>query len=287
MWKEYLSRIRRESDIILSGGTAETASRTLLRGEKAMEYTPHTVLDITMHSGDTMILTLSGKVDNFKAGEFVFLWLPDAGEKPFSLALTVPLTFIIKKRGIFTQALFDTLRKGDTVYIRGPYGGEVEIPEAKKALIILGGTGEAVAAPLSSALREKGIQMSFLVGTSVDGNRGILGETLSERGRYVCVSDSGKPGRVLDSLPGEIERLERDTEVCDIVFYLVGPTIFMKNASEILKKNGISGKRIFLSMEKNTMCGVGLCGECACGSRLSCQWGTFFTLDYLERENAL
>jgi dihydroorotate dehydrogenase electron transfer subunit len=40
-------------------------------------------------------------------------------------------------------------------------------------------------------------------------------------------------------------------------------------------------------MEKNTMCGVGLCGECVCGSRLSCQWGTFFTLTFLEKENVL
>ncbi len=287
-WKEYLERIKRESDIILSGKTAEAASRTLLRNRKAMEYTPHRVLDITLHSPDTMLLTLSGEVDNFKAGEFVFLWLPGVGEKPFSLALTKPLTFIIKKRGIFTSALFDSLKTGDTIYTRGPYGGEVELPQSRKALLILGGTGEAVAAPLSDMLAEKGTEMSFLVGTSVSGNRGILEDTLSKKGEYRCVSDDGKPARVLDFLEDGITKLTSDgTKPEDIAFYLVGPTIFMKNAAGILKEKGISTDMILLSMEKNTMCGVGLCGECVCGSRLSCQWGTFFTLTFLEKENVL
>ena len=287
-WKEYLERIRRESDVILSGKTAEVTSRTLLRNHKAMEYTPHTVLDITLHSPDTMLLTLSGLVDNFKAGEFVFLWLPGVGEKPFSLALTKPLTFIIKKRGIFTSALFDTLKEGDTIFVRGPYGGEVELPESRKALLILGGTGEAVAAPLSEMLEKKGTEMSFLVGTSVTGNRGILESILGRKGTYRCISDDGKPGRVLASLEEELKRLTDDgTKLSDIAFYLVGPTVFMKNAAGILKDRGISTDMILLSMEKNTMCGVGLCGECVCGSRLSCQWGTFFTLTFLEKENVL
>ena len=288
MWKEYLERVRRESDIILSGRTAEVTSRKLLRDKMAMEYTPHTVLDITLHSPDTMLLTLSGSVESFRAGEFVFLWLPGVGEKPFSLALTKPLTFIIKKRGIFTSSLFCELKEGDTLYIRGPYGGEVDLPKSRKALLVLGGTGEAVAAPLSEMLEKRGTQMSFLVGTSVDGNKGILESTLKTRGAYRCVSDNGKPGRVLDFLEGEIERLTSDgTALSDTAFYLVGPTIFMKNAAEKLKRKGISPDMILLSMEKNTMCGVGLCGECVCGSRLSCQWGTFFTLTFLEKENVL
>ena len=33
------------------------------------------------------------------------------------------------------------------------------------------------------------------------------------------------------------------------------------------------------------MCGIGMCGECVCGDRLACQYGTFFTYTYLL-ENA-
>lgn len=287
-WKDYLAALKSETGAFLRGEKPELLSRTYLRGRRAMEYRPHRVENVKMHSPDTMILTLDGSVDDFKAGEFVFLWLPGVGEKPFSLALTHPLTFIIKKRGIFTSALFDKIKSGDTIYIRGPYGGEAETKKTKKALLILGGTGEAVAAPLSEKLEKDGVHLSFLVGTSVDGGRGILEDILSRKGDYRCVPDEGKVGRVLDCISPEITRLLSDgTALGNVAFYLVGPEIFMKNAASRLKTAGVSPDMILVSMEKNTMCGVGMCGECACGSRLACQWGTFFTLSFLEEEGVL
>lgn len=287
-WKDYLGTVKMEAEAFLRGERPALVSRTYLSSGRRMEYHPHKVKCVKMHSPDTMILTLEGKVDDFKAGEFVFLWLPGVGEKPFSLALTEPLTFIIKKRGIFTSSLFDRIKEGDTIYIRGPYGGEAETKKTKKALLILGGTGEAVAAPLSEKLEKDGVHLSFLVGTSVDGGRGILCDVLSLKGDYRCVPDEGKVGRALDYISPEIERLLSDgTALGDIAFYLVGPEIFMKNAASRLKKSGVSPDMILVSMEKNTMCGVGMCGECACGSRLACQWGTFFTLSFLEEEGVL
>ena len=247
-----------------------------------MEYREHVVEDISFHSEDTLLLTLSGEVKDFKAGEFVFLWLPGVGEKPFSLAKTSPLTFIIKKRGAFTSYIFSSLSKGDKIYIRGPYGAEVKTPKAKKALIICGGTGEAVALPLAVELQKEGTEMSFLVGTSVKGDKGILDKELSGFGSYKVLSDNGKPGRVLSLLPEEIEKTGIDG-----AYYIIGPEIFMKIASSILKDNGIPTERIMLSMERNTMCGIGLCGECSCGGHLECQWGTFMSLAFLEKEGAI
>ncbi len=287
-WKEYLSAVKMEAEAFLRGEKSELLSRTYLSTERRMEYHPHKVESVKLHSPDTMILTLEGKVDNFKAGEFVFLWLPGVGEKPFSLALTSPLTFIIKKRGIFTSSLFERIKEGDTIYIRGPYGGEAETKKTKKALLILGGTGEAVASPLSEKLEKDGVELSFLVGTSVDGGRGILEDVLSGKGDYKCIPDEGKVGRVLEYIVPEIGRLLSDgTTLEDISFYLVGPEIFMKNAASRLKASGVLPEMILVSMEKNTMCGVGMCGECACGSRLACQWGTFFSLSFLEKEGVL
>ncbi len=287
-WDEYLMRIKCEAERLLMGEDANISSRTLLRKDTAMDYTPHRVETVSYPVPDTMLITLSGTVDNFKAGEFVFIWHPDYGEKPFSLAKSSPLTFIIKKRGIFTSALYENIKPGDELYIRGPYGAPVEIPDSRKALVILGGTGEAVAVPLTEKLEEKGITPSFLVGTSVSGSRGLMEEDLGKKGDYLCIADDGKPGRVLDYIPSAVEKLEEDdTILSDIAFYLVGPEIFMKKAGEVLCTLGVKEERILLSMEKNSMCGVGLCGECVCGSRLSCQWGTFFTLEFLTKEGVL
>ena len=261
------------------------------RSGRVMEYVPHTVTDRKLHCEDTLLLTLEDSrhtMSGFKAGEFVFLWIPGVGEKPFSVAMPDPLTFIIKKRGPFTEAVFDNLNVGDTIMLRGPYGAEVDIPASGKAIIIAGGTGEAVAYPLALKLWESGVPMSFLVGTSVDGNRGILERELSEFGIYTCVSDSGKPGRILDSLDDGITRATSDgTDIKDIAFYLIGPEIFMKIAAGKIKAHGVSPDMILLSMERNTMCGVGLCGECSCGGHLACQWGTFMKLGFLEEENVL
>ena len=149
-------------------------------------------------------------------------------------------------------------------------------------MIIAGGTGEAVALPLAAALEKDGTEMSFLVGTSVGGNKGILDNELSKFGSYKAISDNGKPGRVLSSLEEEIKKTGLNG-----AYYIIGPEIFMKIASSILEDNGISPDRILLSMERNTMCGIGLCGECSCGGHLECQWGTFMTLSFLEKEGAI
>lgn len=261
------------------------------RSGRVMEYVPHVVTDRKLHCDDTLLLTLedgNGTMSGFKAGEFVFLWIPGVGEKPFSVAKTCPLTFIIKKRGPFTKAVFENLNVGDTIMLRGPYGAEVDIPASRKAVILAGGTGEAVAYPLAVKLRESGIPMSFLVGTSVDGNRGILESELSEFGSYICVSDSGKPGRILDGLDAAISLATSDgTAMRDIAFYLIGPEVFMKIAAGKLKAHGVNPDMVLLSMERSTMCGVGLCGECSCGGHLACQWGTFMKLSFLEEENVL
>ncbi|MBR2282577.1 MAG: dihydroorotate dehydrogenase [Spirochaetales bacterium] len=286
-WTAYFDAVKAEAKAFLGGKETELKSRAMLSKGSTMQYRLFTVTETRLHSEDTLLLTLDGSMKDFQAGEFVFLWLPGTGEKPFSVAKADPLMFIIKKRGAFTQAVFD-LKVGDTILLRGPYGARTETPKARKAVIVAGGTGEAVAMPLAQELARQKVPMSFLVGTSVEGNRGILAAELGEFGNYICVSDHGRPGRILDEIIPEVGRLTKDgTPLEDLAFYLIGPEIFMKIAGRKLENIGVSPDRILLSMERNTMCGVGLCGECSCGGRLACQWGTFMGLDFLEKENVL
>ena len=287
-WAEYFRNVRKEAESFLEGKQPELKSKAMLSFGRTMEYKAFTVTDKRFHSEDTLLLTLNGIMNDFKAGEFVFLWIPGVGEKPFSVALTEPLTFIIKKRGPFTEAVFNDINVDDTIMLRGPYGAEADTPKTQKSVIVAGGTGEAVAYPLARKLKDQGTRMSFLVGTSVEGNNGILCQELAEFGSYLCISDHGKPGRILDSLDDEIRKQTSDgTAITDIAFFLIGPEIFMKIASRKLKEAGADPDNVLLSMEKSTMCGIGLCGECSCGGRLACQWGTFMTLGFLERENVL
>ena len=267
-YEAYFSTIKKGGD----------ASVYLSDNHKPLEYEKHSILDKTMYSEDTFILTLSGKAD-CKAGEFCFLFFSEAGERPFSVAKNDPLVFIIKIRGPFTKALSE-LKKGDIVYTRGLSGKPIDNPKTEKALLIGGGTGTVVLNLLSEKLKSENTRMDIRVGVQSlkEGQKGLMQDELEKYGRYTVIADDGKPGRVLDSL--KKEDVEGDTAA-----YIVGPSMMMKKAAEILLSFGLDPDRILISLEKNTMCGVGLCGECVCGEKLTCKEGTFLPYSYILCNN--
>lgn len=265
-WEEYFHSMKSGDDV-----------SSLLADDLPLHYTPHEIISMEMHK-DVMVMTLSGNMDA-KAGEFVFLWIPGKGEKPFSVAVNDPLTFLIKKRGEFTSALFE-LKSGDTVYTRGLSGSPMVYKKTEKALLIGGGTGAAVLPLIGDMLRKDGTLMDIRVGVvENDTGKEPLEDVLSSYGKTTFVADDGKPGRVLDTI--KPEDVAGDTSC-----YIVGPGKMMHKAAELLESLGVSDDSIYLSMEKNTMCGIGMCGECVCGGHLPCKEGTFFTWKTLKENKA-
>ncbi|MDD4301014.1 MAG: alpha-hydroxy-acid oxidizing protein [Sphaerochaeta sp.] len=276
-WPEYLAAVKQEAEAILSGDNpTEEQSTSYIIKDRQMAYEKHHVVKSEQYGKDTRIITLDGTLD-CKAGQFAFLWIPTIGEKPFSVAHNDPLTFIVKNRGPFSAELC-ALKAGDDVYVRGLYGAQLNNELTKKALLLGGGTGVAVLPSLADQLQGQGTEMSILVGTSesVEG-KALLEEDLSSYGSFTCIADDGRPGRVLDLL----DSIPLDEEqAC----YLVGPEVFMAIACRKLLARGIKEHNLYLSMERTTLCGIGMCGECACGDRLTCRWGTFMQYDYLAKE---
>ena len=265
-WEDYFNAMKRGGDV-----------SSLLTDDLPLQYTPHTVISKEMHK-DVMILTITGSMD-CKAGEFVFLWIPGKGEKPFSVAVNDPLTFLIKKRGAFTEALFE-LEPGDEVYTRGLSGKPMVYRKSAKALLIGGGTGSAVLPLIGDMLRKDGTEMDIRVGVvERENGKEPLEDVLSSYGKVMFVADDGKPGRVLDTITAE-------DVAGDTACYIVGPGKMMQKAAEILSSLGVADDSIYLSMEKNTMCGIGMCGECVCGGHLPCKEGTFFTWKTLKENKA-
>ena len=64
--------------------------------------------------------------------------------------------------------------------------------------------------------------------------------------------------------------------------YLVGPQVFMALAARAVLSGGVKEEMLYLSQELMTLCGIGMCGECVCGDRLTCRWGTFMEYRYLK-----
>ncbi|WP_319758308.1 alpha-hydroxy-acid oxidizing protein [uncultured Sphaerochaeta sp.] len=276
-WPEYLAAVKREAEAILSGeDPAQKQSTSYIIKDRQMAYEKHQVVKSEQYGKDTRIITLDGTL-YCKAGQFAFLWIPTIGEKPFSVAHNDPLTFIVKNRGPFSAELC-ALQVGDDIYVRGLYGAQLNNEKTKKALLLGGGTGVAVLPSLADQLQGQGTEMSILVGTSesVEG-KALLEEALSSYGSFTCIADDGRPGRVLDLL--DTIPLD-DEQAC----YLVGPEVFMAIACRKLLARGVKEHNLYLSMERTTLCGIGMCGECACGDRLTCRWGTFMQYDYLAKE---
>ena len=249
----------------------EDVSGYLIPGNP-LAYRKHTVLSARTVGGDMRELTLSGELECLP-GQFAFLWIPQVGEKPFSVAGNRPLKFLIKKRGPFTEHCFG-LKAGDVVYTRGLYGKPMHIVPSEKALLIAGGSGVAVLPLIAQELQKLHVPMTIRVGVVERHDEEPLQADLEAYGETLYVADDGKPGRVLDTI--------REETVCgDTRVYIVGPGKMMELAAKKLVSLGVPESKLALSMEKLTLCGIGMCGECFCAGRLPCKEGTFYRYDEL------
>ena len=279
LWTVFTDALVSDAAAVLAGNADPAMAAEFVKTEPSMRYEKRRIIDRRIHGTDTVVLTLEGSW-NYEAGQYVFLWIPQVGEKPFSIAEAEPLTFVIKRRGEFTRALFD-LHVGDDLYVRGLYGAPVEPDATERAILVAGGTGVAVLPALAKRLHDQETAMRILVGTSETSRakvgEGLLESTLQQYGPVSIVADNGVPGRVLDSLESAM-----GTDVSDLSCYIVGPTVFMRIAAAKMLAAGIPAQRIHLSLELPTLCGIGMCGECLCGDRLTCAWGTFVSYRYLQ-----
>lgn len=255
--------------------------------KRVAEYFPYTITEIVEKGPDLRLVKLDGKMD-YKSSQFAFLWIPDVGEKPFSIAQDHPLSFIVRKReydpsskkGLFTDALFK-LKEGDELMVRGPYGAVVDDHDFHGiAVILAGGTGIAVAPKLAQELSAYGRSVSVYHGvTFTDQTMPEL--NFGKSARYIPVEDQGIPGRVIDLVMQKLN----SHHINNTAFYNIGPIPFMQKAMKMEEQLGADPKSIFSSIETRNMCGIGVCGECACGPKLTCHDGTFFTLQYLIENN--
>ena len=266
----YVGALRKDFE------TGKAESATFLSTEPLMNYHSCRIREIR-EFGDTLrMIILEGDLPA-SASQYAFVFLPGSGEKPFSIAHSRPATFLVRKRGPFTDALF-RLRKGDTILLRGPYGAEMPHSPCPKALIVAGGTGVALAPLLAQALRARGKEVALYFGSSREEDLEVLRD-LDLPARQEAAADLGRPARILDRLAQQLDGSTAE----DCCFYNVGPQGFLARACRRELALGAPASRIYLSLETPSLCGVGLCGSCECGGRLLCKEGTFVSLQHLER----
>jgi dihydroorotate dehydrogenase (NAD+) catalytic subunit len=222
-----------------------------------MRFAPVNLVENKRVCEDICILTFDRKI-NVQAGEFVFLWIPGLGEKPFSALTDDPFSLAVIDVGEFTHALME-LPPGSAAYVRGPHGIPVDPPEEARIMAVAGGTGLAAVYQIA---RDFGNAEVFTGARSAQ-RLYFLDECRQVAEVHVATDDgsAGYHGVVTELLRERLEGMP-EAEREQLVFYNCGPAPMVRAAIAV-QRDYCRDEQIFSSIDYLTKCGVGICGACA------------------------
>ncbi len=277
-----------------------TAEQQALKTAERSAMTPlnYQVRRVLRETGDTFTLELAPSFTPnhraFSPGQFNMLYVFGVGEVPISISgdpqkrdLLVHTTRAV---GTVTKAMY-RLKKGDFIGVRGPYGTAwpTDVAAGKDVIIVAGGIGLA---PLRPAIyqvlasREKFGNVAILYGTRTPADILYQRELERWRSRFDLEVDitvdramSGWKGSV-GVVTTLISRAPFDPS--NAVSMVCGPEIMMRFAVAELQKRGMKTTDIYVSLERNMKCGIGLCGHCQYGPVFICKDGPVFAFDRIK-----
>lgn len=231
---------------------------------------------------------------DFLPGQFNMLYALGVGEAAISISGDPGergrLIHTIRAVGRVSEAL-TRLKPGDPIGVRGPYGRGWPVEEAAGAdvVIIAGGLGLA---PLRPAIyrffaeRPRFGRLVLLVGMRQPDD--ILFQRELERWRrrldidlQVTVDHAvgdwrGSVGVVTTLIP------RAAFDPAHTIAFICGPEVMMRFSIAGLAALGVPARAIYVSMERNMKCAIGLCGHCQFGPTFICRDGPVFTYDQLR-----
>lgn len=259
---------------------------------------PYRVKRTIQETHDTFTLELEPAFGRphfaFNAGQFSMLYAFGVGEVPISISgdpdKPQVLVHTTRAVGAVTEAM-RRLKKGDLIGVRGPFGTSWPMSKARgcDVVLIAGGIGLA---PLRPALyyilsrREEYRQVALLYGMRTPQDMLYDKELEHWRGRFdvevgitVDRATAGWHGSV-----GVVTRLisKAPFDPHNTVAMVCGPEIMMRYAVMDLQKRGVPDESIYVSMERNMKCGIGLCGHCQFGPVFICKDGPVFSYDQIR-----
>ena len=268
--QQYFSMLARD----LAKGT-DLAGQQIRYGLD-MSFKPYTVTANETVCEDISVITLDGDLD-IQAGEYVFVWIPGVGEKPFSCLTHSPVRLAVINVGEFTQHCCN-LHIGDAVYLRGPHGVAVTPPKDAHIVCVAGGTGLAAVYQIAEDFGSDSQPVDIFVGART-AERLYFREACDQVGRVTIATDDGSAGfagRVSDALASFLSEQTVDA-LSRMVFYNCGPAA-MIHVSEAVQQQYVGANQIFSAIDYLTKCGVGICGACAApDGRRICVDGPFIS----------
>jgi NAD(P)H-flavin reductase len=244
-------------------------------------------------TGDTVTLGLTPADGQaavvFSPGQYNMLYVFGVGEVPISIsgdpAEPQVLRHTVRAVGAVSSAIC-RLRKGMMIGVRGPFGTgwPMDAARGKDVVLIAGGIGLAPLRPAFYHLlrtRRDHASANLLCGARTPQDlcfRRDLERWQRQPGVRVEVtvdaSDSNWQGHV-----GVVTRLIRRLQVspADTMTLICGPEVMLRFVVWELLQLGVAPEAVFVSMERNMKCGVGICGHCQLGPHFVCTDGPVFS----------
>lgn len=231
----------------------------------------------------------------FQPGQFNMLYVPGCGESAISLSGPAggdgrELVHTIRVVGRVTGRIAD-MRVGDEIGVRGPFGRAWPIEEClgRDVILVGGGIGLAPLRPAIYALlrrRSEFARIALLVGARSPELLLYADELAQWDAQGIDVqltvdqADASWHGSV-GVVPLLIDRLNNFRPSESIVL-MCGPEVMMHYSAASAMARGIARESLWLSLERNMQCAVGLCGHCQLGPAFVCRDGPVFRYDRVE-----
>jgi len=258
---------------------------------------PSTIRRVVQETHDTFTLEVDA-VDGagaFKPGQFNMLYVFGVGEVPISISgdPARPATVVHTTRavGTVTKAM-QALRRGHVLGVRGPYGQPWPLERAigQDVVLVAGGIGLA---PLRPALHQIATRrrdfgtVALLYGTRSPEDI-LFRRDLERWGAAPRIDVSVTVDRAVGGWPGRVGVVttlipRAPFDPLNTVALVCGPEIMMRFAAQVLNERGVPDDRIFVSIERNMKCAVGLCGHCQFGPTFICKDGPVFPYASVKR----
>lgn len=189
-------------------------------------------------------------------GQFFMVWLPGAEEVPIGASGFEDgiLRISVAGAGPTTRAIQE-LRRGDMLFLRGPFGRGFSL-KGRRFLLVAGGYG---AAPLIFAARricESGGEGTYTIGARTWKELVFIREARRLGMEVIAATEDGSRGfrgKVTDLLPDLLKRGKFD------MVLTCGPEMMMH---EVVKRCLGAGIPVEASLERYMKCGFGICGSC-------------------------
>lgn len=254
----------------------------------------HRVASVRRDLPDTVTVALvpvEAPLPAFGPGQFNMLWSFGGGEVPISISggpsPDGAIEHTIRSVGAATAALC-SLRPGDVVGVRGPFGTRWELDPALggDVVVVAGGIGLAPLRPVVlAALGERAAfgRVAVLVGARDPGGLLYRDELQAWRAR----GDVEVRLTVDHADPTWTEEVGVVTKLLDqatfdpavTTAFVCGPEVMMRFAAASLAERGVAPAAIQVSLERNMRCAIAHCGHCQLGPTLICRDGPVYRYD--------